>query len=293
MSRIGIKRYNLHRLNAGTVKRRPGFLQIQEWTQQAGSLLTDLILFDLSQSDIVGSLRGSIPPSSVRDTSLYHFCVTHIYIPREFNLAIKPFNVGTPPASINEIKEIGATSVSGLGDGYYDIVHTISTQSVIEHPCTKKISTLSPLISTLSVNEKPFLVNGSKACAYAVYTATGSNLSSVHLIFYVENIDQKLADELDVMYPLAKKEISDLYDKPTTWTNVFVIPMLLPNSSIIYQIIPDTESGPKQKGGQEYLKDNWLSTHTENLWLGIDVNLVFYDKWETFVTLDAKIKPPC
>lgn len=224
------------------------------------------------------------------------FSKSTIGVPESFHLVTNIHLVdANAPLSIQDITNMETANIQLSPTKIkFDLVHSINTDKAIEHPCIAPV--LPTLIHTLSTEsttekEKPSYLGG-KTCAYNTYVAIYENgtFKPVHLIFYVKNVAKHIIKKLRDQYPsvqqsgLAAPIYSDTNED--VWKNLFAIPIMNPDGSLIYHIVPASTEG------KNYLL-SWLSRAnkaSKAVWTAVDDVFMVIDDWESVVTLDVRFK---
>lgn len=217
-----------------------------------------------------------------------YFSESKMIIPPNFKLVTDAFKVGTI-LTLGDITTMKNNSKQISPDRVFmSFIHSINNRDSIVHPCTK---------STSGESTKAYV--GAKVCAYPLFTVTMDpsdfTLKETHLLFYVENPKGgKVAKELQKLYfkynatpPTATTPRPTLWYtnaiSTDDWTNVFIIPLMIPNASVVFNVVADTDKG------RDYLV-NWLNNVKLDTWIPIDVIKDPIEEWEVDITLDARVQ---
>jgi len=186
-----------------------------------------------------------------------------------------------------------SVSLSKKRNLYIDFAFNIDANSTFSHPCQSvQIAKGNDLKSFSSADNRidEIFDMGGKICGYPIYTVN-EHYEASFLLFYKKNNDIKITDQLNDLKDYHNSlldEGSDLKINESAWNKLFIIPLQLPDSSIVNYIIPDS------KEGKVRLKA-WIQGSKLYSKIGIDRTFDYIDKWETPITLDARIIniPPC
>lgn len=245
---------------------------MKKW-QLSNQVIDDIAFFDIRNKDILSKIW--------RTSKDIHFCLSPMIIPPSFRLIREEFKPGIKVSIQDFIYAAENNNVWNLStkNQHIYLVHEIDENDNIEHPCTEHG------------------ITGSKACAYNVYTASSEDetFEPLILVFYVNNASQEVQDKLKEWYdkliklpPLPSGEPRSLlpYPEPTNWEKLYVVPLMLPDTSIIYFVVPHST---KDNKSIDYLTDIFKEMKKRS-WAGINYSFEFLDEWESIVTLDLKIK---
>lgn len=207
-----------------------------------------------------------------------HFCLSDILIPPGFKFIKDPIKVGTP-IDINDLENMVKRSqvIDSSNFSYFYFIHDINQNNQISHPCTE------------------FGIVGAKACAYSVFTTSSDDIGLVDnfaMMFYCENPPSDVVKKLDDL--LRNEWVGKLpptdpppYTIPVDadhWPGIFVMPLMLPISTIMYLVVPNMPDG----SGRNYLKTK-IDEFKQGTWFGIDYTFAFIDEWVSLVTLDIGV----
>lgn len=214
-----------------------------------------------------------------------YFSFSTMSIPANFKLVTDAIKV-TQQVTLNDIDEFSKNSKPiDSKKVFMRFIHSINDSPAIVHPCSENKS-----------KQKKMAHVGMKVCVYPIFTAMSDsvNLDPMHLIFYVENppggtIANKLLEfytNFNLNVPLNRRPNAWYLDSHSVsdWESVFAIPLMTPNSGVIFNIIP-----AKSVAGKNYLL-NWINNIKVDTWIGIDVVKEAIEAWETDITIDARVK---
>lgn len=213
-----------------------------------------------------------------------YFSESKMIIPPEFKLITNHYKVGktfTP----QDIEDMKSTARQVAPERVFmSFIHSINDKDSIVHPCSKN-----------STGKKKKRYLGNKVCTYPLFTASSdsSDLEQTHLVFYADNEPRgivassllKLYRDYNLKQPTPAQRPAQWYTdagRLEHWEKVFLIPLMLPNTSVMFNVIPDT---PK---GRIYLL-HWLNNVKVDQWLAVDAIKEPLEEWETDITLDAKL----
>lgn len=213
-----------------------------------------------------------------------YFSESKMIIPSEFKLVMDSHKVGTT-LTMDDIEKM-KTNCQPIDSGrvFMSFIHSISDSDKIVHPCSEN-----------STGQKKKRYIGSKVCVYPLFTgdSESADLEATHLIFYAENEARgivtssllKTYKDYNTKQPLPAQRPTLWYTDAgqlAHWKNVFLIPLMLPNASVMFNVIPDTSKG------RAYLL-NWLNNVKVDQWLAVDAIKEPLEEWEADITLDAKL----
>lgn len=260
----------------------------------------EAILFDLAagynfEQKIPARRRGPISKTAS------YFSLSRMVIPEYFELIKYPV-----PVDPNRRKPSVETILKHREDIslenklYIDLAHNFSAEEDHFHPChdldcLPEAAAIPQMYDTTAVSEeeKPVVYFGAKACAYAVYTLDAQTGQPNFLFYYRMVAEDKVKEILAKQYSLIPEDSGlKKYGETSSWDNLIMIPLQLPNASIIFYAIPDTPKGKKAFNA-------WINLARANAsvsiggnyksMIKIDYTLEHIDAWEVFITLDAEI----
>lgn len=264
-----------------SVPNYPDFLRRCYIQDGNSTFKSEVIAIDLEKKELLRKLNLA---------NEMYFSESPLIVPHAFKLLTLPVTLGTP---IDDTVLTGMIkSAVPLGPSTkFNFVHTINKSSGLPHPCLSvTTSSQSKLLSSFMLSEEEEDENkthGAKACAYILYTAN-LTFAPLHLIFYFNvtgdaAISKVFSDMFSLVdWNVAIPDTSSRYANPSTWGNVFAIPLLTPSNSIVYHVIPDSSDG------RNYLL-HWLEKAINCSWVAIDYSHEYIDKWSIYTTLDARI----
>ncbi len=277
----------------GSVPDQPTQLKSCILEDESYSFKKKVVAFDLGNVDILKLLRDVRDGTSLNNV---YFSESTIIVPDSFKLMT---GLVSPGDTIDKsMLQNMIDNAVPMSRGKYDLIHTVSNSSDVNHPCQTPPATA--MMSSMGVLEEDGeKQHGAKACAYLLFTATAL-LSSSFILFYIDVSDPDVSFVLKKIYPSVNwnrvtRGLFSGYSEPAEdeWKNAFVIPLLISNNTIVYHIIPDTDTDTTTGsiGGRDYLI-NWIKESGACDWVAMDFSHEYIDKWGIYVTLDARMVKP-
>lgn len=241
--------------------------------------------------DWIGGYRADqgsvklVEPKKVTNEQLF-FSVSKMVIPPHCELVKEPvfFDRGRGKKSIDDFVE-NRVKITEDNKLYIDLAHNFAPNAKQLHPCTD-LSCIPESYSNLG--EDKMLTQGSKACAYTIYTIDPitHELSTGYL--YKTGVDSDaIIRRFSETYKLIKKPGRKFGNSPV-WNNLLLIPLQLPEGRIMYYTIPLTQKGKTELNDWEAkIRKKFKDTGDPNCAVRIDESYDRIDAWDSDFTLDA------
>lgn len=250
-----------------------GMDSIEKWTL-TNNIIGEVIAFNPHSP----SNSNKVVEKIWNDRQNLHFCLSDVLIPPGFKFIKDPIKVGTT-SNIDDLERMAKQSeiIDGSKFSHFYFIYDINNKDQINHPCHENG------------------IVGAKACAYSVFTTSSDDAGlseNFIVLFYCENPPLEVTKKLDeLLNDEWLPKISDRKNYPYTiperdknWPGIFIMPLMLPISTIMYLVVPNMPDG----SGRQYLKTK-IDEFKQGTWFGIDYTFAFIDEWVNLVALDISV----